>query len=177
MKHHREFEIAFVGLKPGEHTFHYQITDKFFEQADKPEFHDALIDVKLILDKKQGTFLLKFDINGKVQIPCDRCGDEYEMLLWDEFELLVKVIDDDEVARKSEDDAEVAYIGRSESILDVSGYIYEFIILSIPIQHIHPDREDGSSGCNPAVIEFLKKQEVEQRQQVWKNLPDIKNEN
>ncbi|HNB81352.1 MAG TPA: DUF177 domain-containing protein, partial [Chitinophagaceae bacterium] len=145
--------------------------------ADKPEFHDALIDVKLILDKKQGTFLLKFDINGKVQIPCDRCGDEYEMLLWDEFELLVKVIDDDEVARKSEDDAEVAYIGRSESILDVSGYIYEFIILSIPIQHIHPDREDGSSGCNPAVIEFLKKQEVEQRQQVWKNLPDIKNEN
>ena len=30
MKHNREFEIAFVGLKPGEHTYDYTIADSFF---------------------------------------------------------------------------------------------------------------------------------------------------
>ena len=170
MKHNREFEIAFVGLKPGEHVFHYVITDSFFEQFEKPEFSNANIEVKLEMDKKQGCFLLKFFINGKVTIMCDRCGDDYEMTLWDEFELLVKQIDDAEVARKSEDDAEVAYIARSESILDVSGWIYEFIILSVPIQHIHPDDEHGKSTCNPVVLDILNKQNNEASQPKGNNL-------
>ncbi|GBL34671.1 hypothetical protein EMGBS15_02660 [Filimonas sp.] len=86
-------------------------------------------------------------------IPCDRCGDEYEMTLWDEFELLVKQIDDAEVAKKNEDDAEVAYIAdlKASRCLD---WIYEFIILSVPIQQIHPDDENGISTCNPSVLEF-----------------------
>jgi uncharacterized metal-binding protein YceD (DUF177 family) len=158
MKHNREFEIAFVGLKPGEHDFNYVITDSFFEKFEKPEFHHAAIEVKLKMDKKQGCFLLKFYINGKAMIVCDRCGDDYEMTLWDEFELLVKQIDDAEVAKKTQDDAEVAYIARSESTLDVSTWIYEFIILSVPIQHIHPDDEHGKSTCNPVILEFLNKQ-------------------
>jgi uncharacterized metal-binding protein YceD (DUF177 family) len=177
MKHNREFEIAFVGLKPGEHNFLYNITDSFFERFEKPEFHDAEIEVKLVLDKKPSTFFLKFFINGKVVIPCDRCADDYPLVLWDEFELLVKVIEDIEVERKSADDPEVAYMGRSESMLDVSTWIYEFIILSIPIQHIHPDHEDGSSGCNPEVISFLEKSKEEASKLVWKDLQKLKNKN
>ncbi|MBK7589156.1 MAG: hypothetical protein IPI22_12935 [Bacteroidetes bacterium] len=100
MKHSREFEIAFVGLKPGNHVFNYSIDDSFFEKFEKPEFKQANIDIKLNLDKKSGIFLLHFDINGKILIPCDRCGDEFEMTLWDEFELVVKIIEDELVAKK-----------------------------------------------------------------------------
>ncbi len=174
MKHNREFEIAFVGLKPGEHVFNYTITDSFFENFEKPDFTDARIEVKMEMDKKQGTFLLKFYINGKVMIPCDRCGDEYEMTLWDEFELLVKQIDDAEVAKKNEDDAEVAYIARSESIIDVSTWIYEFIILSVPIQHIHPDDENGVSTCNPVVLEILNRQNNDVAHTIWEDLNKVK---
>ena len=174
MKHNREFEIAFVGLKPGEHIFNYVITDRFFENFEKPDFTDANIEVKMTMDKKQGTFLLKFDINGKVMIPCDRCGDEYKMTLWDEFELLVKQIDDAEVAKKTEDDAEVAYVARSESILDVSTWIYEFIVLSVPIQHIHPDDENLVSTCNPAVLEILNRQNNEGTHTIWDDLNKVK---
>lgn len=178
MKHNREFEIAFVGLKPGEHEFKYTITDSFFEPFVKPEFNNAHIDVKLLLDKKQSTFLLKFYINGKVTIMCDRCGDDYEMTIWDEFELLVKVIDDAEVAKHAEDDAEVAYIGRSESILDVAPWIYEFIVLSVPIQHIHPDGADGKSTCNPIVLDFLsKQQQSETSHTLWEDLNKLNNKN
>lgn len=159
MKHSREFEIAFVGLKPGAHEFNFTIDDKFFEKFEKPEFNNANIKVKLKLDKKSGIFLLHFDLDGVVTIPCDRCGDDFELKIWDEFDLVVKVIPDEEVAQKSDDDAEVAYIGRSESILDVSTWIYEFIVLSVPIQHIHPNDEEGKNMCNPIALSYLSQHE------------------
>lgn len=170
MKHSREFEIAFVGLKPGNHVFNYSIDDSFFEKFEKPEFKQANIDIKLNLDKKSGIFLLHFDINGKILIPCDRCGDEFEMTLWDEFELVVKIIEDELVAKKTEEDAEIAYIGRSESLLDVSTWVYEFIILSVPIQHIHPDDEQGKSTCNKQALAILNQQTINEVPSIWNDL-------
>jgi uncharacterized metal-binding protein YceD (DUF177 family) len=170
MKHSREFEIAFVGLKPGNHVFNYSIEDRFFEKFENPEFKNAQIDVKLDFDKKNGIFLLHFTINGKILIPCDRCGDEFEMLLWDEFELVVKVIEDELVAKKTEEDAEIGYIGRSESILDVSTWIYEFIILSVPIQHIHPEDPQGKSTCNQQALDILNQQQSDASPTIWDHL-------
>ncbi|HAD33380.1 MAG TPA: DUF177 domain-containing protein [Chitinophagaceae bacterium] len=155
MKHSREFEIAFVGLKPGIHVFEYNIDSQFFDRFGEVEFANPQVNVQLTLDKKFGIFLLHFNINGKVSLPCDRCGDDFELIIWDEFDLVVKQIDDELVAEKSEADAEVAYIGRSESLLEVSTWIYEFILLSIPMQHIHPDNESGGSTCNPEALKYL----------------------
>ena len=38
MGHRREFEIAFVGLKPGIHKFDYEIDDRFFEAFQQQDF-------------------------------------------------------------------------------------------------------------------------------------------
>ncbi|MBL7765359.1 MAG: DUF177 domain-containing protein [Chitinophagaceae bacterium] len=175
MKHSREYEIAFVGLKPGHHVFNYTINDKFFEHFEKPEFNNTSIEVKLTLDKKQGIFLLHFDINGVITLPCDRCGDDFQMPLWDEFDLVVKQIDDELVAQKNDEDAEVAYIGRSESLLRVDTWIYEFIVLSVPMQHIHPDDEEGNSTCNPLVLKYLNNQNPDQPNGLWDDLKNITN--
>ena len=170
MKPTREYNIAFVGLKPGLHTFNYTIDDRFFEIFEKPEFTQANIEVKLNFDKKPGTFHLHFHINGSIKIACDRCGDDFEMTLWDEFELVVKQIDDEQVERKSSIDTEVAYIGKSESMLDVSLWIYEFIVLSVPIQRIHADDKDGNSQCNPIALNYLKQQEETTKPKIWDGL-------
>lgn len=92
------------------------------------------------------------------------------MTLWDEFDIVIKQIDDELVAQKTDDDAEVAYIGRSESILDVSPWIYEFIILSVPIQHIHPDDKDGISTCNPIAIQYLNNLTNSSNPPIWDDL-------
>jgi uncharacterized metal-binding protein YceD (DUF177 family) len=173
MKQSREYNIAFVGLKPGLHTFNYSIDDSFFEIFEKPEFTQSKIDIKLNFDKKQGTFLLRFNINGSILIACDRCGDDFEMTLWDEFELVVKQIDDELVERKSIQDSEVAYIGKSESLLDISPWIYEFIILSVPIQHIHADDKDGNNQCNPIALNILNQQN-DSAPSIWDELKDKK---
>jgi len=67
MSHRREFEIAFVGLKPGIHEYEYEIKDKFFEAFQQQDFRNCKADVKLSLDKKSSFMLLKFEIGGSLK--------------------------------------------------------------------------------------------------------------
>ena len=72
----RKFDIAFVGLKPGTHEFEYEIDDKFFIDYQEQDFRKCKAQVKLTLDKKAGFMLLKFEVGGKLEAPCDRCGND-----------------------------------------------------------------------------------------------------
>jgi len=172
MKALRQFDIAFVGLKPGEHTFEYQITDSFFENYGPQDFSDCNATVKLLLDKKSNFFLLKFEIGGKVTVNCDRCGQPFELQLWDDFDQVVKMVDNPDEMNEDED-PDVAYISKTESHLNVAEWIYEFINLSIPMQRIHPDDSTGKSGCDPKVLDMLdqmNRQANEKGNPIWKDL-------
>lgn len=155
MKVDRQYDIAFVGLKNGIHHYQYHITDEFFARHEvATEFSDSQIDVGLEFEKNDQLFRLKFSITGEVTIPCDRCGEPYRLSLWEEFDQIVKLVDHPEGIDENEE-PEVSYLSRTESMLNVADWIHEFILLSIPMQHIHPDLENGVSGCNPAVIQKL----------------------
>jgi uncharacterized metal-binding protein YceD (DUF177 family) len=172
MKPLREFEIAFVGLKPGEHTFEYQITDSFFENYGPQDFTNCNATVKLILEKNINFFMLKFEVGGTATVNCDRCAQPFELRLWDDFNQIVKMVDNPE-EMPEEEDADVAYISKTESHLNVAEWIYEFINLSIPMQRIHPDTSEGKSGCDPKILEMLdnmSQQSGEKDNPIWKDL-------
>ena len=90
MSNRRNYDIAFVGLKPGIHEFEYGISDKFFADYQEQEFRNCVAQVKLTLDKKNGFMLLKFGVGGKLEVTCDRCGNDLPLELWDEFNIVVK---------------------------------------------------------------------------------------
>lgn len=176
MRPHKLFEIAFVGLKSGEHEFNYDIDDGFFEEFSQTDFRNSRLHVRLRLDKKTNFFLLNFEITGDVMVNCDRCGDPFDLPVWDEFNMVVKVVEDPTVI-EADEDPNVAYIGRHESILDVAGWVYEFSLLSIPMQRIHPDTVEGKAGCNPAVLKMLddmRHPESTQQNPIWKDLDKFK---
>ena len=133
MKYNREFEIAWQGLKPGKHTYKYDIDDRFMQEkgGGDREIKDLNAHVTLTFDKKTNFFMLHFDVGGNVTVPCDRCGDDYTLQLWDEFDLLVKLQGGDD-NEEIEEDADIVFIPRSETVLDISDWIYEFVMLSIP---------------------------------------------
>ena len=146
MGHRREFEIAFVGLKPGVHEFNYAINDQFFIDFQQQDFRNCKANVKLTLDRNTGFMLLKFEIGGNLEVTCDRCNSTLPFELWDEFKLTVKMVEDPELMNDQEDDPDVYYIGRTESHIDVANWIYEFINLSIPMQKVCSFEKDGWSS-------------------------------
>ena len=178
MNHRREFEIAFVGLKPGIHVFEYRIEDKFFTPYGEQDFKNCLSDIKLSLDKKSSFMQLKFDLTGTVDVICDKCGNSLNKQLWDEYNLLVKIVDDPELMNEQEEDPDVYYISRSESHLFVADWIYEFINLCLPMQKMCAPEEMGGPQCNNEVLETLKKMEEDvmkdSNNHLWKGLEKFK---
>jgi uncharacterized metal-binding protein YceD (DUF177 family) len=175
MKHSREFEIAWQGLKPGISTFRYDIDDEFMkERVEGNEFKDWKATIGLTFDKKSNFFMLHFDVDGSVIVPCDRCGDDFPIKLWDEFDLVIKLTSDDTKVIEDEDD--VVFIPRSETVIDISKWLYEFVMLSVPLQHIHPDVND-EPGCNPIALNLLNKLSEpadEAKNSIWQGLEQFK---
>lgn len=174
----RAFEIAFVGLKPGIHQFSYEVDDKFFAGSEKPDFSHCKASVKLQLDKKSSFMLLKFEIGGQVDVSCDRCGNPLVKDLWDEFNVAVKLVDNPEEMNDQEDDPDVFYISRTESHLDVHDWIYEFVMLSVPMQKLCTEEEMGGPLCNKEVLEKLRQMESEaldnHNGELWEGLQKFK---
>lgn len=177
MSQRREFEIAYVGLKPGIHVFEYRIEDKFFVPYGEQEFTNCIANIKLSLEKNSGFMQLKFDIDGKADVSCDKCGNTLLMQLWDEFNIIVKIVDDPEIMNEQEEDPDIYYIGRGESHLHLTDWIYEFVNLSIPLQKMCNESEKGGPKCNLEVLEKLRKMEedvMKDTNAVWKGLDKLK---
>jgi uncharacterized metal-binding protein YceD (DUF177 family) len=181
MSRRREFEIAYVGLKPGVHEYNYTIDDKFFEVFQQQDFKNCKANIKLLLDKKSSFMLLKFEIGGSVDVTCDRCNNNLPFELWDEFNLTVKIVEEPELMNDQEEDPDVFYISRGESHIDVANWIYEFIILAIPMQKVCSYDEMDGPHCNKAAMDMLKKMEPEEKENkenpIWKGLDKFKNLN
>jgi len=174
----RDFDIAFVGLKPGIHEFSYHVNDKFFEAYQQQDFRNCNADIRLALDRQNGFMLLKFEIGGSVEVTCDRCGSTVlPMNLWDEFNIVVKLVDNPDVMNEQEEDPDVYYISRGESHLRVADWIYEFVNLSIPMQKMCPEEKIGSDYCNKEALEMLKKignPSLTTDNAIWKGLEKLK---
>jgi uncharacterized metal-binding protein YceD (DUF177 family) len=172
----REYDIAFVGLKPGIHEFSYEIGDKFFALYTPQDFANVKATVKLTLDKKSSFMLLTFDIDGKVDGVCDRCGNMLPLQLWDEFKVVVKLVENPEEMNSQEDDPDVYYISRTESHLHTADWIYEFINLSLPMTKMCSEEEVGGPFCNKEVLEQLKNLQPEDHNAsaLWRGLEQFK---
>ena len=157
MSNRREYDIAFVGLKPGIHEFDYVVDDKFFADFNDPDFTSCHATVKLSLEKNVSHMLLKFEIDGNVSVTCDRCQNPLVVMLWDEFNLILKQVENPEEMNVNEEDPDIFYIARSESHIHLSEWIYEFVLLSIPNQRMCTEEEMGGPQCNLQVLEMLQK--------------------
>jgi uncharacterized metal-binding protein YceD (DUF177 family) len=159
MGNRREYDIAFVGLRPGNHEFNYEVDDQFF--ADKEtDFSNCYASVKLTLEKNTSFMRLKFEVGGSVSVVCDRCGNPLPMDLWDEFNVVVKQVENPDQMNEDEEDPDVFYISRTESHLHLSDWIYEFVLLSIPNQRRCSEDEMGGPQCNKEILAMLKKMEA-----------------
>ncbi|MES2627410.1 MAG: DUF177 domain-containing protein [Bacteroidota bacterium] len=169
-----EYKIAFSGLTLGVHEYDFEVTDKFFEHFDHEELHNVNVELVVELEKKSNMLQLWFGFQGTGSVFCDRCGKEMEIELDGEEELIIKFGE----GGFEEQTDDIVVIGPAEHEIDISHYVFEFIMLSVPLSHSH-DIED----CDPEVIRTLEelsgKKEEEQQQEDprWAALKKYKNDN
>jgi uncharacterized metal-binding protein YceD (DUF177 family) len=177
MSSRREYEIAFVGLKPGVHEFNYEIEDRFFEEYGEQDFRDCKATVKLLLEKTTNFMMLRFQVGGTLRVICDRCTSDLPLALFEDFTVTVKAVENPEEMNNSEEDPDVFYISRGESHLMIAPMIYEFINLSVPTQKECEFENMDGPYCDAAAREALEKMrnsEEEKQNPLWKGLEKFK---
>ncbi|MBE8727284.1 YceD family protein [Flavobacterium hungaricum] len=135
----KEFLIPFVGLKLGKHHFEYQINNEFFENFDYHEFQNSDIKVNLVLDKKSTMLELDFKHKGTINVPCDLTSEDFDLPIKGKMKLIVRFGEE-----FNNDNEELLILPHGEFEIDVSQYVYEMIVLSVPSKRIHPGVKDGS---------------------------------
>lgn len=139
MKVTNEFLIPFIGLKLGKHQFDFQINKTFFERFDYHEYEDCDIKATVILDKKSTMLELSFKHKGTVFVPCDLTNEMFDLPIKGTLNLIVNFGEE-----FNNDNEELLILPHGEHQIDVSQYIYEMIVLSVPLKRIHPGIKDGT---------------------------------
>ena len=172
----REYVIQFAGLGLGIHEFEFEVKDKFFANFEGSAIDNGKFKIDLELNKQTNMLVLKFFIKGTTHVECDRCSDMFDLKVTGEQQLIVKLGEED-----FGDNDEIIALPFGESEIDVSRYIYEFIVLSLPLRRLHPDVK-GKTTCNKEVLKkleeiALKEEEEKKIDPRWEKLKGIKFDN
>ncbi len=140
------YKIPLKSLSDGKHSFVFQLDEEYFKEIDSPEIKKGNVSVQAELNKTASTYALEFHLEGLVYIPCDRCLDDMEQEITYNGKLIVKFGND-----YSQESDEIVVIPDSEGEINIAWFLFVFIILSIPVKHVHE-----SGACNKLMVSKLK---------------------
>ncbi len=139
MRELKEYSIPFVGLSEGKHHFEFVIEQAFFDLFSYDDFQGVTVKVAVELNKKSTFLELFFQAKGSVQVACDVTNELYQQPIDTSYSLVVNFGDE-----YNNEEENILIIPYSEYQVDISHYIYEMIVLAVPIKRIHPGIEDGT---------------------------------
>ena len=168
----KEYHISFSGLKDGLHSFDFEIGKKFFQAFENTRIQDSNLTLDLEMDKQETMLQVYFSIAGEVEVECDRCLELLTQAVEVEEKLIVKF------GRETVEEAEnILVLSEKEHELKLEQYIYEFIMLSLPMRLVHPESEDGEPGCHPEFLETYNEPDDAEEEEIdprWEALKKLK---
>lgn len=145
-----QFKIDLINLPDGINEYSYELGQKFFDIIDHEEVRKGNVNADLTVKKAAGAFEFNFHLVGTVQIPCDRCLDQMNQSIDTHNRLVVRLGDE-----YREETDEVVIIPSQVGTINIAWYLYEFIILDIPLKHVH---EKGK--CNKEMMQKYRKHQA-----------------
>jgi len=164
-----QFSIPYKGLNFEVYNYSFDVNQQFFEAFEESPLKNGLLKTQLTFEKKSDHLILDFNTKGTIETECDRCTAKIDLPLTSEFSLIIK-FDEDE-----REEEEVVYISPEHHNINVAHYIYEHIILSIPLIKVFDCDLLDPEPCNQEVLNILDgEEEVEVKnnplEEAFKNL-------
>lgn len=170
------YKIQFGGLPVGIHDYEFEIKDAFFKNIENSEVTKANIIIEAKLTKQNNLLQLDFEINGTVQVECDRCLKDFDIPINSSEHLVIKHGNPSE----STDDILVIPEGMDEFSLE--HYLYEYIVLALPVRKVPCEMNKKLFQCDEETLSKLsklivsedKEEEKNENNPLWEQLNKIK---
>lgn len=145
----KQFTIPIKGLKPGVHPFEFKIDDAFFSHFEESPIKQGDIEVNLTIDKRPEMLVLDFGFEGKTPTSCDRCLADIQLPLSGNHQMVVKF------SEETQEEEEIVYLPWDAPELNVASFIYENIVLSLPMIKVYDCDQDEAPPCDFKMLAFL----------------------
>lgn len=129
----RDFSINVLGLSKGVHHFDYHLDDHFFNNYGREVIQKGSFDAKVTLDKRESFIEAQFELKGFAELICDRSLDPFEHPITISKKMVFKYGDEEK-----EISDEIVVISPTRDKLELGQFMYEFILLEIPMKKLHP---------------------------------------
>lgn len=147
MLREKDYIIEFNKLRAGDNGYDFVLNTEFVKSVDEASTLQADVKATLNLFKTETMYNLDFHLSGKVKTTCDTCLDEFEMPIKSDFNLILKISETEQY-----DDDEIVYITPTAIDYNVKQYLYECLVLSMPIRKTCAL---GGKECNEEVMNKL----------------------
>lgn len=137
------YSIEFKGLSLGKHPFDFALDDEFFAEFPEGEIQKGTLKANVLLIKQNNLMEIECQIEGTVQVECDRCLELFDLPIYYSGTLYVK-----QGQPQADASPDVLFVGEHDHQLNLAQYLYESVGLSLPIQRHH-----GSNGTNPSLCD------------------------
>ena len=135
----KEYTIPFSGLKIGEHQFDFDIKKPFFEYFEYEEFNDVSVALDVVLEKKSNWLEFILDYQGVVNVACDVTNEPYDQPISGHYKFVVRFGD-----TYDDDNEDLLIIPHGSFEVNIQQFVYESIVLAVPLRRVHPGVEDGT---------------------------------
>lgn len=142
-----QYKVELATLKEGKFEQDFECGTEFFKNMENPDILNGDVHVHMDGEHKADRYYLSFHCEGVVEIPCDRCLDPIEYPIDAEYKITVEFGDEYNDASD-----ELLIIPHTDRWLNVAYMLYDTIVLSIPLRHVHP-----LGKCNRAMAAALNK--------------------
>ena len=142
MEMSKQYSVAYKGLKNSSFDFVFEVDDTLFAAYESRDIRGGKCSVEVTMFKAEHQLDFDVTITGEVICECDRCLEDCTIPVDYEGHLVVRLSD-----QQGEYDGDIMWLNPQENEVDLTQYIYESIVLSLPYQRIHPEGE-----CNPDML-------------------------
>lgn len=162
-----------MNITEGIYENKFQLGKDFVDEFIDNSFLDLKVDVYVTLNKTRNISFIDVEIEGELEVECDRCLDILTYPIYSEERAIIKANSNTE----QDEDVNVLYYNGADAELDCSQFIYESILLSIPPKITHDDIDDESKVCNENLLKYYSLNNEDSNENVdnrWAELKKLK---
>ena len=160
--------VRFSGMKSGTYTYRIALGDDFFRTFENEEIEGGKVDYTVEMERTERVTMLRFTFSGEVTTRCDRCLGEMKVAVEGSESLNVRFSDSEQ-----SDDESTVVLPEDAHELDLTPWLYEYVAVRLPMQHMHPDGE-----CDPEMTKYIGSSDTERPDDYvdprWEALKDLK---
>lgn len=147
------YRVPVTSLRNGRNVLDFQADWRFFKQFEGSPVEQGKFDITVLFDKYTDHWHLHFNIHGTLDTECDRCLVPISLPVTGAYELYVKF---DSGAGQSED---VVNVPKDTTHFDLAQYLYEFIVLSVPVAKTYDCDQEPAPPCDMEMLARISAEE------------------